>query len=174
MHPIVMSSRLVFGALLAAVAQAAPTDNDLPADFSLPVGHHALFATPASGDEIYQCVAAGEGYAWQLKGINATLLDSDGHLFATQNDVSSWLATDGSQISGRVTKAAATPGGAYSDALYTITSNSNNGVFGLVSDVVRDHVVGGQPPAQACDQNGLRRSVHVPFKADYIFFQAES
>jgi hypothetical protein len=183
MHPIVISGRFVFGglglvfsliffALLATVAHAAPTDDGLPVDFSLPVGHHALFSAPASGDEIYQCVATGDGYAWLLKGVSAKLLDSDGHLFATQTDVSSWLAIDGSQISGRVSKAVGAPAGTFSDALYTITSNSSGGVFGLISDVVRDHVTGGQP-AQACDQNGQRQSVRVPFKADYIFFEAE-
>jgi hypothetical protein len=185
MHPIVTFNRLVYGglglvfsliffALLAAAAAAAPIDDTLPADFSLPVGHHALFRAPASGDETYQCVATGGGYAWQLKGVDAKLLDSDGHVFATQSDVSSWLAVDGSQISGRVTKAVETPTGAYGDALYTITSNSSGGVLGQISDVVRDHVTGGRPPARACDQNALRQSVHVPFTADYIFFQAES
>ena len=183
MHPIVILNRLVFGGLglvfslvffvlLATIAAAAPIDTDLPADFSLPVGHHAIFNAPASGDAIYECAAAGDGYSWQLKGVSAKLLDSDGHLFATQNDVSSWLAIDGSQISGRVAKATEAP--RYGDALYTITSKSSGGVFSQISDVVRDHVTGGQPPAQACDRSELHRSVRVPFTADYIFFQAES
>jgi hypothetical protein len=184
MHPIVTSRGhavgglgLIFSlalfALSAAVAAAAPIDNSLPVDFSLPVGHHALFLTPANGEETFQCVATGDGYAWQLKGVSAKLLDSDGHVFATQNGESSWLAFDGSQIAGRLTKTGAT-GGALGDALYSVTPIVSGGVLGQISDVVRDHVIGGQPPAHACVQSSLRQSVRVPFKADYIFFQVES
>ena len=183
MHPIIVG-RLVFGglglifsliffALLAAVAGAAPTDDtSLPPYFSLPAGHHALFATPASGNNVYQCVSTADGFAWELKGVNATLLDSDGHPLGTQDGASSWSAVDGSSISGRITKTV--DAGAYGDALYTITSTSAGGVLSQISDVVRDHVVGGQPPSKVCDQSTLRQSVNVPFKADYVFFEAAS
>lgn len=180
MHPIVTKNSLVFGglglvfsllffALLATVATAAPIDNGLPVDFSLPAGHHPLFSTPASGEQVYECAAAGDSYAWRLKGVNAKLLDSDGHLFATQNDVSSWLAVDGSQLSGRVAKTT----GADGAALYSVTSTTS-GIFSQITDVVRYHVTGGQPPAEACQRDVLHRSVRVPFTADYIFFQPES
>ena len=86
MHPFVLRDRFVFGGLgliisllfftlLATVAQAAPTDPNLPAEFSLPAGHHALFSAPASGDEIFQCVATNDGFAWQLRGDDAKQVD---------------------------------------------------------------------------------------------------
>ena len=185
MQPIVIHNRLVFGglgvifsllffALLAAVADAAPTDDNFPAEFSLPVGHHALFSAPASGDEVFQCVATSAGYAWQLRGVDAKLLDVDGHLFATQNDVGSWLAIDGSSLSGNVTQSVGAASGAFGAALYQVTTKSPGGVFSQISEVIRDDVSGGQAPAQACDQNSARTSVRVPFKADYIFFAPES
>jgi hypothetical protein len=182
MHPIIIG-RLVFGglglifsliffALLAAVAAAAPTDTELPPDFSLQVGHHSLFATPASGDNVYQCVVTANGYAWRLSGVYAKLLDSDGHLFATQNDIGSFLAIDGGEISGRVVKTI-DAGAENGDALYAVAS-STGGAFSRITDVVRYHVVGGQPPAQVCDQSALHQTQRVPFKADYAFFEAES
>jgi len=185
MHPIVVRDRLVFGglgfifslvlfALLATAADAAPTDINIPAEFSLPVGHHALFSAPANGDEVFQCVATGSGYAWQLHGADAKLLDGDGHLFATQTDIGSWLAVDGSQLSGNVTQTIGAPAGAFGAALYQVTIKSPGGVFSQITEVVRDDVSGGQAPAQACDQSTARRSVRVPFKAEYIFFSAES
>lgn len=163
---------LIFFALLAAVAAAAPTDAGLPLNLSLPVGRHPLFATPASGDNVYQCVATANGYGWRLGGVYAKLLDSDGRPFATQNDVGSFLAIDGSAISGRVVKTI-DAGAENGDVLYAVAS-STSGVFSQITEVVRYHVVGGQPPAQACDQSALHQTERVPFKADYIFFEPES
>ena len=81
---------------------------------------------------------------------------------------------DGSQLSGSVTQSIGAPAGALGAALYQVTAKSAGGVFSQISDVVRDDVSGGERPAEACDQSTARRSVRVPFKADYIFYTAES
>jgi hypothetical protein len=167
-----LASLLLFY-LLYSVARADDI-NPLAVEFSLPSGHHAVFGAPATGVQIYRCEAVNGSYAWQLRGIDARLLDSDGRLFARQTGVAEWVADDGSSINGQLAKSIdPAQGSGLPDQLYAI-DRTTAGVFLSVTDIVRDHVSGGLPPAQACDAAAAATTVRVPFKADYVFFEAGS
>jgi hypothetical protein len=155
-------------ALFAGVARADTLD-ELPAEFSLLSTHHALFTVPGSGDQIYQCTSANGALGWQLVGIDATLFDTDGHVFAKQNDIASWVASDGSKLSGSVAGVAAARGTSLPDQLYQVRVDVG-GAFGFISNVVRASVTGGSRPAQACE-SAQSQKVRVPFKAEYVFYE---
>ena len=131
----VLASLLLFF-LLYTVARADDV-NPLAVEFSLPASHHAVFSAPATGVQIYRCAATNGSYAWQLKGIDARLLDTDGNQVARQTDVAEWIAVDGSTIDGNVAKTVDPAQGGLPDQLYAI-EHSTAGVFISVTDVVRD------------------------------------
>ncbi|HEV2909085.1 MAG TPA: DUF3455 domain-containing protein [Candidatus Eremiobacteraceae bacterium] len=165
---------VILFALLGRVVRADEL-SALPAEFSIPASHHAFFSAPAAGDEIFRCTEDHGAYAWTLAGVDAKLLDSDGHVFAIQNDVATWVATDGSRASGNASKSITVRStDSQPDTLYAITDRNAGGVLSQISDIIRDHVSGGLPPATACDASAVRRTVRVPFKADYIFFEDAS
>lgn len=159
--------------LLYTVARADDV-NALAIEFSLPASHHPIFSAPATGVQIYQCTAVNGSYAWQLKGIDARLLDSDGNPFARQTDVAEFVGVDGSSIDGRIAKTVdPAQANGLPDQLYAV-QRSTAGLFISVTDVVRDHVSGGLPPSDACDSAAAAKTIRVPFKADYVFFEAAS
>jgi hypothetical protein len=155
--------------LLAAVVRA-DDDNAMVAEFSLLSGNHAAFGAPGAGYQVYRCTSTNGAYAWLLNGVDAKLLDDEGKTFATQS-LDAFTAFDGSHINAAVSKSGSGAPGNLPDLLYATGPKGVPGIFFSVTYVVRTAATGGQPPVQACDASIAGRSIRVPFKAEYTFFE---
>jgi hypothetical protein len=91
-----IAAALAAGLLLAATAQAAPAEIDVPH------GAKRLLAAAAEGVQIYTCETGGQGFAWVFKAPEAALFDGDGRQSMTHFAGPSWKAEDGTTLVGEV------------------------------------------------------------------------
>jgi hypothetical protein len=158
----------LFLALLpcAVVAETAISEQIKP-----PAGFETVLSVHAKGDQIYQCAAVKDGYAWTLKAPDAKLYDDRGGAVGHHSAGPSWEYNDGSQVAGRVLKklevasAASIPW-----LLIEATAHKGQGLLSNVDFINRIDTHGGVAPESGCDANHPGAEKRVPYTADYIFY----
>lgn len=136
-----------------------------------PAKPHAIEAF-AKGVQIYSCKAAGNRYAWILKGPDAILSDAKGQAIGKHFAGPSWQAADGSVVVGEAVNASPSPdAGAVAWLVLHAKSHSGNGDMASVQYIVRTRTEGGVAPATGCDAAHASAEVRVPYSAVYLFFR---
>jgi len=167
-------------ALMGLDACAAPPaidSGDIPASLRVPPNQTVTQRVHAEGVQIYQCSAAqGDAtrFEWHLKAPEAALFDRSGKQMGKHFAGPTWEARDGSKVVGEVAARATPDPGAIPWLLLNAKSTSGSGVFGTVRFVQRLRTVGGNAPADGCDQASAGSEVRVPYSAEYWFYADQS
>ena len=123
------------------------------------------------GAQVYECTHVAAAYAWQLKGPDAKLIDSQGRVAGRHFAGPSWQAQDGSIVVGAPVAVGEAPRqGDVPWLVLTAKSHSGSGLFGAVSYVVRSATQGGTAPRTGCDAAHLGAEERVDYTATYTFF----
>lgn len=173
-------------ALLASLAGPAFADGDdhirlpknLPAALQIGPPEELHFYATGVGDQIYDCKASGNGFAWVFRAPEAILLRGDGDADDKQIGIHyagpTW-ANDRGTVKGAVAARVAAPDPVHDipwlrlDAVET----TGKGRFSQVTSILRLDTVGGVAPAVGCDANHVGDVARVPYRATYFFFHLE-
>jgi len=145
---------------------------DVPDSIQVPAGEEVVLFVHASGSQIYACqAAAGDRFAWTLKGPEAELRDRNDKVIGQHSAGPTWKLKDGSEVSG---KAAAQVDSLDADSipwlLVKVANNSGKGALSKVTSIQRVHTKGGKPPAEGCDAAHRDAESKSSYTADYYFY----
>jgi hypothetical protein len=164
----------LMGVLAGCTASPAKDADDIPAPLQVAGNEVLAQRAHAAGVQIYRCGPDKSDmthFVWLLQGPEADLLDHAGHKIGKHYAGPTWEAADGSKVLGEVAARAPSPDPkAVAWLLLSAKSTSGAGVFAKVRFIQRLHTVGGNPPADGCDQVSAGRDVRVPYSADYWFY----
>jgi hypothetical protein len=174
-------SLALFAPLLLAVPAFADKDDDikvpdnLPAQLVAPQGEELSFAALGVGYQIYDCKAAGLGYAWVFRAPSATLYEGDGDkdddVLGTHCVGPTW-GNDHGTVVGSVAARVAAPDPADIPWLrLTAVSHTGTGRFSKVTTIQRLNTSGGIAPAGGCDATTVGAEADVPYTASYFFYR---
>src|ERR1700761_3324143 len=97
-----------------------------------------VFQWFGQGVQVYSCQRTASGYAWDLQRPDTMLTDSRGALRGRNEVGPSWIATDGSQIMGRIIAVVPAPSrGAIPWLVLSVKSHHGLGIMALVTYVIR-------------------------------------
>ncbi len=131
----------------------------------------AVIVLLGKGAQIYECMQAPTGFAWRLKGPDATLTDTAGRRIGHHFAGPSWQAEDGSSVTGEVLAASeATQTDAIPWLVLKAKTHSGEGLFSTVAYIVRNATAGGAAPASGCDPAHSGAETRVSYSATYMFF----
>jgi hypothetical protein len=162
-------------ALLAACA-ASPVAiaPEVPQSLRVPDRLTVSHELPATGVQIYECVASKVDptrFEWVFKAPEAELFDTAGHRVGKHYGGPTWEANDGSKVVGAVK---ASDDGPDSTAipwlLLVAKSTSGPGAFSRIQSIQRINTVGGKAPAGGCTEAQAGKEARVPYKATYYFY----
>ena len=124
------------------------------------------------GVQIFRCKARDAAPSWQLLGPDAQLFDAHGKIVARHFFGPSWQADDGSEITGKVVVANASPDGPGNAPwlVLRIVSEQGPGLLAHAQIVTRTDTHGGGTPIQACNTADDGTTMKVPYAARYVFF----
>jgi hypothetical protein len=161
-------------ATLAVLALASAAHAAEPAKIQPPAGNAPYLLAHAVGVQSYACTATADGPTWQFVAPSAVLYDDRYRLVGIHFAGPTWQAKDGSQVVGQkvdgatvdptaipwlLLKAASTAAGPHGDTLAS------------TSYIQRINTRGGlQPAAAACTAATLGAERHIPYTADYRFW----
>jgi Protein of unknown function (DUF3455) len=132
----------------------------------------------ATGVQIYQCAVAkadATQFEWHFVAPQADLFDQDGQKIGKHYAGPTWESTDGSKVVGTVQAQNKGPdANAIPWLLLSAKSTSGIGALGLTQSIQRLQTVGGNAPADGCDQARLGQETRVPYQAVYRFYTAKS
>jgi hypothetical protein len=162
-------------ALTAHAAAAARVDpTAIPDTLRVPAGNVFLFATAATGSQIYVCTAKTDSpdtFAWVFKAPQAELRNDAGDLVGMHSAGPTWAGNDGSAVVGEaVAHADGADAGAIPWLLLRATSHAGSGLFSTVTYVQRLETAGGVAPTEGCDQSTAGEERAVPYTATYAFY----
>lgn len=146
----------MFGVLLAGAAQAGDA-----------------VELRARGVQIYACKPVEDGFAWRLKGPEATLLDPLGQEAGRHAAGPTWQAKDGSTVTGEALVASSGEAGAVPWQVMRAKGHTGEGLFDAVKYIVRSRTVGGVAPAGGCDKEHAGGEARVDYSAIYTFFSEQ-
>jgi len=179
------SAVVIAGAVALALAPAAAeasatvsiTPPTVPAELTIPEGHHVVSRYAADGVQVYECTTAG---AWTLHAPVARLNNSDtrdvgkhfGGVDAGLPAGPYWESyRDHSRVhGGEAIRAAAPDPNAIPWLRLTALDTSGSGAFGAVTFIHRVDTTGGLAPAGTCDPGAVRA---VPYTANYYFYERD-
>lgn len=157
---------------LAAACTSVPLPPAAPAALQPPADQRATEVLNARGVQIYECTAsAGGRHAWAFKAPEADLTDAQGRTLGTHFAGPTWLAADGSRLTGKLR--ARDPGPdpqAIPWLLLDATPGGAPGRFSAVRSIQRLQTVGGLAPATPCDAAHVGEQARVPYRAVYVLF----
>lgn len=172
MHPIPWRALAASPALLMAACTSLPLPPAAPPALQPAADQRATEVLHARGVQIYECSAsAGGGHAWAFKAPEADLTDAQGRTLGSHFAGPTWLAPDGSRLTGKLR--ARDPGPdpqAIPWLLLDATPGGNPGRFSGVRSIQRLQTVGGLAPATPCDAAHAGTLARVPYRAVYVFF----
>jgi len=148
---------------------------DLPDAIAAPTNATLKVHDHAIGVQIYACLAGADPttYAWVLQAPDAVLYDESFVPVATHGAGPSWMAADGSALTGgKVGEAAAPSPGAIPWLLLQALSSTGTGELGDIAFVQRVNTAGGEAPTGGCDATTANTNTRVPYSADYYFYTA--
>jgi len=168
-------------AALAAIALAlsaqsvraqTPTLEQLPAAIK-PAGMTVYLEVPATGVQIYTCGKNAAGaWAWNFKGPEAELFDTQKKLIGKHYGGPTWEGTDGSKVVAAVKANTPAPGGnTIPWLLLDIKSREGMGPLAQAQGILRVSTTGGTAPAQGCDEARANQESRVPYTAIYLFLK---
>ena len=167
---------LLFLAACAGAPASAPID--VPGNLNVPPSQTLALEVKATGVQIYQCAVAqadATQFEWHFVAPQADLFDQDGQKIGKHYAGPTWESTDGSTVVGAVQAQNKGPdANAIPWLLLSAKSTSGIGAFGLTQSIQRLQTVGGNAPADGCDQARLGQQTRVPYQAVYRFFSAKS
>ena len=112
-------------------------------------------------------------FEWSFKAPEAELFDSDGKKIGRHYAGPTWEANDGSKVVGEVKAKDNGPDpNAIPWLLLSAKSTSGSGIFSQTQSIQRLNTVGGQAPAEGCNQAQFGKETRVPYKAKYYFYIA--
>ena len=164
-------------ALLACCATAnAGTIPGVPDTLQVPAAQVLSLETQATGVQIYECKAGKDDpmrFEWSFKAPEAELFDSDGKKIGRHYAGPTWEANDGSKVVGEVKAKDNGPDpNAITWLLLSAKSTTGSGIFSQTQSIQRLNTVGGQAPAEGCNQAQVGKETRVPYKAKYYFYIA--
>lgn len=144
-----------------------------PASLQPPAEQTLAWRAPAVGVQIYRCQAGNAGPAWSFVGPEAVLLDGEGRVIGTHFGGPSWLARDGSRVTGaRVEGADAANPASIPWLLLRVTQRDGTGALANVASIQRLYTAGGvQPPAGECTAARVGSEARVDYTAYYYFYR---
>lgn len=170
--PIAIAS--LIGFLIGGAISSAATPPVVPGALTVPGTRMLALGTQATGVQIYVCNPRQDDstrFEWVFKAPEAELFGSDGKKIGTHYAGPTWEANDGSAVVGEVK---ARDNGPHPSAipwlLLSGKSTSGNGIFSQTQSIQRIQTVGGNAPAEGCNQAQVGQETRVPYKATYYFF----
>jgi hypothetical protein len=164
----------MFESLHVGVAQADDVGSKAIVDIlKPPAGHVLSLSEPATGMQIYRCLAQKEpgSFSWSLKAPEAELRNDAGEVSGQHYAGPTWRDKDGSKVVGElVAKTEAPESGSIPWLLLRAKSTAGSGVFSEITFIQRVRTHGGNAPTVGCDQNQAGKEVRVPYSALYRFF----
>jgi len=165
---------LIPEAVLAAGIAACSGVSEVPEAVRVPAGQRLALELFASGVQIYECAAVGDGagYQWKVKASDAVLLDPGGRPMGTQYAGPTWKAPDGSSVVGEVRgRAPSSDPASIPLLLLEARRGDGDGVFSRVRSIQRLGTVGGRAPETSCNATQVSRVARVRFTAKYYFYE---
>jgi hypothetical protein len=157
--------------LAAALAAVCAAAQQVPAALQPPAGEELFLTVHAKGDQIYTCKADGAAFAWALKAPDAQLFDSDGKPFGKHFAGPSWMASDGSGVTGKAVANVPSPDpDSIPWLLVHVVSHEGTGVLSRATSIQRLNTKGGNAPASGCDTAHAGQEMRAAYSADYLFF----
>ena len=154
-------------------SQAAKTPT-IPDALRQPTGHALAKVLSARGVQIYECVKAPQGLAfeWKFKAPEAELSNGSGQVVGKHYGGPTWESIDGSTVVGQLS---ATVASTHADAipllLLNAKSNTGAGMFSNVRSIQRLETKGGKGPLKQCTPDNLAEIVRAHYEATYYFYE---
>jgi hypothetical protein len=147
---------------------------DVPENLKVPDRVALSHQIPATGVQIYECVATKADptkFEWVFRAPEAELFDTAGRKIGKHYAGPTWEAEDGSKVVAEVKGRDDGPdANAIPWLLLTAKSASGSGSFGRTQVIQRINTVGGKAPATGCDQAQAGKVARVPYKATYYLY----
>jgi hypothetical protein len=155
------------------VAEVCPAG--VPATLLPPANETIKSRVNAVGVQTYMCSSNKDGaFVWTFVGPQANLFNDDGKMIGTHFIGPTWQGNDGSSVVGKKTQAfAADPSAVPWLLLTAISHGTEAGRFDDVSSIQRLSTVGGNMPADGCDQAHAGAIANIPYSAEYVFYRVK-
>lgn len=141
---------------------------------AVPDGNKLSFDLDAIGQQIYECQAAGSGFAWVFRYPSATLYQS-GHVAGTHYAGPTWEYQDGSKVQGaKVFGFAPDPTAIPWLLLKATTHAGDDGRMSDITYIQRLYTTGGLAPTSGCDAGSVGTLLGTDYTATYFFYKAAS
>jgi hypothetical protein len=129
----------------------------------------------ALGVQTYLCSSNPAGaFVWTFVAPQANLYNDEGKLIGTHFIGPTWQSNDGSSVVGKKVAAYSADPSAVPWLLLAATSHgSEAGRFDDVSSIQRLSTVGGNAPADGCDQAHAGAIAQIPYSAEYVFYRVK-
>jgi Protein of unknown function (DUF3455) len=153
-------------------ASAEVKASDIPATLN-PDKLAIYLEVPATGVQIYTCGKNASGaWAWNFKGPEAALMDTQKKPLGKHYGGPTWEGTDGGKVVAGVKANMPSPtAGAIPWLLLEVKSREGSGAFTQAKGIVRMNTTGGVAAAQGCDEAHANQESRVPYTADYLFLK---
>jgi hypothetical protein len=171
-------ARISFVALVAGCAPAGVAMRPaVPETLSTPVTEVLSLEVPATGVQIYECMARKDAparFEWVFKGPEADLFDTHGKKIGKHYAGPTWESNDGSKVVGEVKARDSGPdGSAIPWLLLRAKSTAGTGIFSQTKSIQRVSTVGGTTPTESCSEAQAGKVARVGYKAVYYFYVAK-
>jgi FtsP/CotA-like multicopper oxidase with cupredoxin domain len=169
-------NKLLLALFLAAAltGYAAASRPQAPAKLNPPAGEKLALQASGVGDQIYVCQPDPDRpaqFAWTLKAPDAKLLDANGKQIGRHFAGPTWEATDGSQVTAKLSASSASPdSGSITWLLLTAVTHSGTGALSKIASIQRLHTKGGKAPGMGCDAAHRGDEKRAAYTADYYFY----
>jgi hypothetical protein len=155
------------------VAEVCPAG--VPATLLPPANESIKSKVNAVGVQTYMCSSNKDGaFVWTFVAPQANLFNDDGKMIGTHFIGPTWQGNDGSSVVGKKVAAFAADPTAVPWLLLTAVSHGTEaGRFDDVSSIQRLSTVGGNAPADGCDQAHAGALANIPYSAEYVFYRVK-
>jgi hypothetical protein len=129
----------------------------------------------AVGVQTYMCSSNAAGaFVWTFVAPQANLYNDEGKLIGTHFIGPTWQGNDGSSVVGKKLQAFTADATAIPWLLLgAVSHGSEAGRFDDVTSIQRLSTVGGNAPADGCDQAHAGAIAQIPYSAQYVFYRAK-
>lgn len=155
------------------VAEVCPAG--VPATLLPPANETIKSKVNAVGVQTYMCSSNKDGaFVWTFVAPQANLFNDDGKMIGTHFIGPTWQGNDGSSVVGKkLTAFAADPSAVPWLLLTAVSHGTESGRFDDVSSIQRLSTVGGNAPADGCDQAHAGALANIPYSAEYVFYHVK-